>query len=89
MKARIQTRERTEENASVRFCWKILLGPKLLVYGSVARHVQALRSILREWLEEVEKHLIIVLASTFELLSGIDLGVKCIFINMIQPQLLS
>ena len=66
MKARI-TRERTEENASVRFLLEdFLLGPKLLVYGSVARHVEVRRSILREWLgegnllsKEIEGHLII------------------------------
>lgn len=52
VKARI-TRERTEENASVRFLLEdFLLGPRLLVYGSVARHVEVLRSILRKWLGE-------------------------------------
>lgn len=52
VKARI-TRERTEENASVRFLLEdFLLGPRLLVYGSVARHVEVLRSILRQWLGE-------------------------------------
>lgn len=92
MNSRI-ARERTEENAPVRFLLEdFLLGPKLLVYDSVARHVEALRSILREWLgegsilsKEIKGHLIIASACTFEFLSGIDLRVKCIFIKMIQP----